>query len=190
VTKPLSPSPASGSDQPISATPDGGTRVVRFRDPHAALGRAVMQLMGKPGFARLRFGSWSRILIGQINREHYFFLERAGQMVGFAGWSRSSEELADAWVAGEGDLSPAEARTGDCIIVNAWQSDDAEAQAEMVRQMRLIAHDIRLVYGRRSYSDGRDRFIKMPMSRFVARHISRGRQTPASPAQTEEREES
>lgn len=175
----------SGEDQPNSATPKGA-RVVRFRDPHAALGRAVLQLMGKPGFARLRFGSWSRILVGQINRGHYFFLEREGQMVGFAGWSRSSEVRADAWVAGEGDLAPEEARTGDCIIVNAWQSDDAEAQAEMVRQMRLVAHDIRLVYGRRSYPDGRDRFIKMPMSRFVARHIARGQQDAGSKARAEE----
>jgi len=147
---------------------------MRFRDPHAALGRAVMQLMGKPGFGQLRFGSWSRILVGQINREHYFFLERAGKIVGFAGWSRSSEAGADTWVAGEGDLSPDEVMTGDCIIVNVWQSDDPQAQAEMVRQMRLIAHDIRLVYGRRSYGDGRDRFIKMPISRFLARHIARG----------------
>ena len=177
--------PDPGADQPNSAA-DAQTRVVRFRDPHAALGRAVMQLMGKPGFARLRFGSWSRILVGQINRGHYFFLERGGQMVGFAGWSRSSEARADAWVAGEGDLSPQEALTGDCIIVNAWQSDDDAAQAEMVRQMRLIARDIRLVYGRRSYPDGRDRFIKMPMSRFVARHIARGQQEAGSKASAEE----
>lgn len=151
-------------------------RVVRFRDPHAALGRAVLQLMGKPGFARLRFGSWSRILVGQINRGHYFFLEQGDKMVGLAGWSRSSEAKADAWIAGEGDLAPDEATTGDCIIVNVWQSDDDAVQAEMVRQMRLVARDVRLVYGRRSYGDGRDRFIKMPMSRFVGRHIDRGRQ--------------
>lgn len=189
MTQTSSISPAPGEDQPNSAAPRGA-RVVRFRDPHAALGRAVLQLMGKPGFARLRFGSWSRILVGQINRGHYFFLERQGQMVGFAGWSRSSEARADAWVAGEGDLSPEEARTGDCIIVNAWQSDDDEAQAEMVRQMRLVARDIRLVYGRRSYPDGRDRFIKMPMSRFVARHIARGGDGTGPGAQSKEPEAS
>lgn len=150
-------------------------RVLRLRDPHAALGRAVMQLMGKPGFARLRFGSWSRILVGQINRGHYFFLEQGGEMVGFAGWSLATEAAADAWMAGEGDLPAAEARTGDCIIVNAWQSNDAAVQAEMVRQMRHLAQaqKLRLVYGRRSYEDGRARFIKMPISRFLARHIAR-----------------
>lgn len=181
------PAPFSASE--TEQTPDiaiPAYRVVRFKDPHAALGRSVMQLMGKPGFAQLRFGSWSRVLVGQINRNQYFFLERDGQMVGFAGWSRSSEQKADAWVAGEGDLSHEEALTGDCIIVNVWQSDDPQAQAEMVRQMRLVAHDVRLVYGRRSYGDGRDRFIKMPMSRFVARHISRGTTGQTGPGQDKE----
>ena len=28
--------------------------------------------MTKPAFARQRFGDWSRILVGQINRKHYY----------------------------------------------------------------------------------------------------------------------
>jgi hypothetical protein len=29
--------------------------------------------MTKQAFATLRFGDWSRILVGQINRKHYYF---------------------------------------------------------------------------------------------------------------------
>ena len=39
----------------------------------AALGLAVSHLMTKPAFANLKFGEWSRILVGQINRGHYCF---------------------------------------------------------------------------------------------------------------------
>ena len=40
-------------------------------NPATALGLAVSHLMTKPAFANLRFGDWSRILVGQINRGHY-----------------------------------------------------------------------------------------------------------------------
>ena len=48
-------------------------RVFRAQDPYIALGLAVSHLMTKPAFASLRFGDWSRILTGQINRKHYYF---------------------------------------------------------------------------------------------------------------------
>jgi hypothetical protein len=55
-------------------------------DPRIALGLAVGHLMTKPAFARLRFGDWSRILIGQINRKHYrFVLDEKSRVVGFLG---------------------------------------------------------------------------------------------------------
>ena len=40
-------------------------RVFRPDNPYVALGLAVNHLMTKPAFAALRFGEWSRILVGQ-----------------------------------------------------------------------------------------------------------------------------
>ena len=53
--------------------PDGKLRIVKPANPAAALGLAVSHLMVKPAFANLKFGDWSRILVGQINRGHYCF---------------------------------------------------------------------------------------------------------------------
>src|SRR5262245_53744609 len=49
-------------------------RLYRPENPYVALGHAVVQLMNMPAFARLRFGHWSQILVGQINRKHYYFV--------------------------------------------------------------------------------------------------------------------
>ncbi len=49
-------------------------RVFRPDNSYVALGLAVNHLMTKPAFAALRFGEWSRILVGQINRKHYYFV--------------------------------------------------------------------------------------------------------------------
>ena len=68
-------------------------RLVRPDNPAAALGRAVSYLMTKPAFAKLAFGDWSRILVGQINRKHFCFaVDGAGQVQGFMGWALASEE--------------------------------------------------------------------------------------------------
>jgi hypothetical protein len=55
---------------------DRTLRIVQPDNPAAALGMAVNHLMMKPAFANLRFGDWSRILVGQINRRHFCFSNR------------------------------------------------------------------------------------------------------------------
>ena len=61
-------------------------RVFRPESPSAALGLAVSHLMTKPAFANLKFGEWSRILVGQINRKHYcFVVDSKNQIQGFPG---------------------------------------------------------------------------------------------------------
>jgi hypothetical protein len=49
-------------------------RLFRPESPTVALGLAVSHLMTKPAFAQLKFGDWSRVLVGQINRKHYRFV--------------------------------------------------------------------------------------------------------------------
>ena len=63
-------------------------KVFRPDNPYAALGLAVSHLMTKPAFANLKFGAWSRILVGQINRKHYcFVVDGKNQIQGFMGWA-------------------------------------------------------------------------------------------------------
>jgi hemolysin-activating ACP:hemolysin acyltransferase len=81
-------------------------RIVKPANAAAALGLAVSHLMTKPAFANLKFGDWSRILVGQINRGHYCFaMDADHQIQGFMGWALASEEHAEAWVEGRRGLS-------------------------------------------------------------------------------------
>jgi len=170
---------------PADELPQAQHRVVRFRDPHAALGHAVTQLMGKPGFAGLAFGPWSRVLVGQINRNQYMFVARGARLVGFAGWAFAPQAAAERWLAGQGDLDPAATTGGDCMIINAWQADDAAAHAFLRDQMRRAGRQARMIYGRRSYPDGRVRMLRLPvLSRAVEGHLARtpgARAAPATP---------
>jgi len=60
------------------------------------------------------------------------------------------------------------------MIINAWQADDAAAHRFLLDQMRGAGRHVRLIYGRRSYPDGRVRTLRLPvMSRAVEGHLAR-----------------
>ena len=86
---------------PAKNVADQTLRLFRPENPAAALGLAVSHLMTKPAFARLQFGDWSRILVGQINRKHYCFaVDGDGQVQG--SWAGRSPAKAHGQGLGRG----------------------------------------------------------------------------------------
>ena len=121
-------------------------RVFRAKDPYIALGLAVSHLMTKPAFANLRFGDWSRILTGQINRKHYYFaVDSKNQIQGFMGWAVTSKEKAEAWVEGRGPVSFADSRDGDCLIFNAWAANTPEGISRPDPAASSIRHVVAII---------------------------------------------
>ena len=156
-------------------------KVFRPENPYVALGMAVSHLMTKPAFASLRFGDWSRILTGQINRKHYYFaIDSKNQIQGFMGWALASKEKAEAWAEGRGGLSFGDSLEGDCVIFNAWAASTPEANRFLVSQAREIIKDKDTVYFKRHYKDGSTRPARLRVNDFVARHLER--QKGATPA--------
>src|SRR5687767_919061 len=103
----------------IAVAPDAhAMRFARPRDPYPGLADSVAHLMTKPAFARAPFGHIARILAGQVGRGHYALVRRGPRIVGFVGWARAEEAHAEAWLAGTRGLSDAEARSGDCALIN------------------------------------------------------------------------
>jgi hemolysin-activating ACP:hemolysin acyltransferase len=141
-------------------------RLFQHPNPAAALGLAVSHLMTKPAFARLRFGAWSRVLTGQINRKHYYLaVGQSGEVVGFIGWAVTDEITAESWLGGWGD--PSGAASGDCVIINAWSADTPAVNQLLLGAARRAAAGYRLVYFKRHYPDGRTRNSKMALRAFT-----------------------
>ena len=137
-------------------------RVFRAKDPYIALGLAVSHLMTKPAFANLRFGDWSRILTGQINRKHYYFaVDSKNQIQGFMGWAVTSK------------VYFADSRDGDCLIFNAWAANTPEVNRFLVSQAREIMQGKDTVYFKRHYKDGSTRPVRLRVNDFVAQHLTR-----------------
>jgi hemolysin-activating ACP:hemolysin acyltransferase len=149
-------------------------RIFRPGRPAEALGLAVSYLMTKPAFARLDFGSWSRILVGQVNRGHFCFAAGGNQEIqGFMGWAMANDAHAKAWLAGERGLSYADSTAGDCLLINAWAAESAAATRFLMQEARRIAQDKRAVYFKRHYPDGSTRNARVAVNTFVGAHIAR-----------------
>jgi hemolysin-activating ACP:hemolysin acyltransferase len=147
-------------------------RLHRPDQPALALGLAVTHLMNKPAFAHLRFGEWSRILVGQINRNHYHFvIDDKNQIVGFLGWAVTTKDKAEAWVEGRGGFSDKDAKDGDCIVFNAWSANTLAVNRFLVNAARQVMKGKEMVYYKRHYKDGSTRPVRLRVNDFVEDHI-------------------
>jgi hemolysin-activating ACP:hemolysin acyltransferase len=147
-------------------------RLLQPESPYVALGLAVNHLMTKPAFAGLRFGDWSRILVGQINRKHYYLAVNGdNRMEGFLGWALTSREKAEAWVEGRGGLSYEDSVEGDCVIFNAWAGGSLAVNRLLLLAACKIIVGKQMVYFKRHYKDGSTRPVRLRVNEFIAQHI-------------------
>jgi hemolysin-activating ACP:hemolysin acyltransferase len=166
---------------PADAKTAPALRIVKPANAAAALGLAVSHLMVKPAFAGLKFGDWSRILVGQINRGHFCFaMDADNQIQGFMGWALASKEHAEGWVEGRRALTFEDSRNGDCMVINAWSANSNAVTRFLLAEARRIARDKTTVYFKRHYKDGSTRPARVAVNAFVPAHIGRSPEPRAS----------
>jgi hemolysin-activating ACP:hemolysin acyltransferase len=166
----------AASDGETATEPNGPPRLrlIQIGNQYVALGLAVNHLMVQPAFSNLRFGDWSRILVGQINRRHYYFaIDEKNQIQGFLGWALTTRDKAEAWLAGRAALSYEDSRDGDCVIINAWSASSPEAGRLLRDAARRIGLGKQAVYFKRHYKDGTTRPIRLRANAFVEKHLER-----------------
>jgi hemolysin-activating ACP:hemolysin acyltransferase len=178
--------PAANGAAPNAAITDSATaprpalRLFRPDNSYVALGLAVNHLMTKPAFANCRFGDWSRILVGQINRKHYWLVVDANnQIQGFLGWALTSKDKAEAWVEGEAGLSYQDSQDGDCVVFNAWAASSLKVNRFILDAARQVIVGKDMVYFKRHYKDGTTRPSRLSVNDFVGEHIGREKRPAA-----------
>ena len=162
------------AEGPAEPTARSTMRLFRPESPVFALGLAVNHLMSRPAFAQLRFGDWSRILVGQINRKHYHFvLDANDRVVGFLGWAQTTTELAEDWVENRVNFSDAEARDGNAIVFNAWSAATPSVNPFLLEAARQAVQGSAMIYFKRLYKDGTVRPVRLSVNDFVTSHLDR-----------------
>lgn len=139
--------------------------LARDTDPYAAVGRAVVLLMQYDSFGALPFRHVTSLITGQVNREHYFFVNRNGKPTGFLGWAYCSEAAGEAWLTDNDVSSIGDGKAGDCVVFNTWVTDGPDMNSYVVSQMRPAFKDKTLLFARRRYANGRTRPIRIRNTR-------------------------
>lgn len=158
---------------PSSDAGESPYRAFTDENAYAALGRAVSYLMTKPNFKDLKFGFWSRTLVGQINRKHYFLTAEGQKIVGFVGWALVNEDMAKAWLEDSSDFNSADCVNGDCMVINAWAADTDAVNRFNLRQIRHHLVGLKAAYAKRFYKNGRIRPLKVGITDLVESHIEK-----------------
>jgi hemolysin-activating ACP:hemolysin acyltransferase len=163
-----------------AARPLPALRIAKPANAAAALGLAVSHLMVKPAFAALKFGDWSRILVGQVNRGHYCFaMDGRNQVQGFMGWALASQDHAQAWAEGRRGLAFEDCVDGDCMVINAWSANSNNVTRFLLAEARRLACDKAAVYFKRHYKDGSTRPARVAVNSFMRSHIERSAERDA-----------
>ena len=150
-----------------SLAPQRGSRyqAARLKSPDAALAVMVQLSLKAPAFAEQRFGTWARVLIGQVNRGHYVILLDDGQPVGFGGWFPARRRDAEAWLAGHDDIPVAPETEADCAVINGFMAPSPEATRFLRDAMLDHGRKLGTLYGKRVLKDGRRRLARVANTR-------------------------
>ena len=143
-----------------------GLRAIREKNPFAACGRTVSYLMNVQNLARLPFGQLSKLIVGQINRRHYFFVvDASGAICGYCGWTQATHEQAEAWLARNEDVSGENMLDGPVCVINLWQASSPKANAVIIGSLRALLHpSTELVVAKRFYPGGAIRPVRIPIA--------------------------
>lgn len=138
-------------------------RANRIRDRHRALGLIAEYLAQSPVFSSQYFGDWTKMLMGQINRDHYLIAWRGERVVGFVGWARCDLEEAEAWLTGLHTASSQSFLNGSCMIINAWKTDENDVIYFLRKCLQKDVPGIEWIFGKRVYPNGTVREIRRPV---------------------------
>ncbi len=129
-------------------------RAFQFIDPAEALGRAVNLLQAVQPFADYDFGTFVRVLMGQIRRHHCIFTLAGDRPVGYVGWALCTEQTARRWLDGGKAPTFAECSGGDCWLGLTWYAVNAQVSRAQTNVMRAIYPSQKL-FGIRDYGSHR-----------------------------------
>jgi hemolysin-activating ACP:hemolysin acyltransferase len=129
-----------------------------------ALAVLVQLSLPAPAFSTQRFGSWARVLIGQVNRGDYLILSQNGRPVGFAGWFAARKSDAEAWLEREVDISVAPLDEADCAVMNAFMAPSPEAARYLREAFLAQIPTLSVIYAKR-VKDGKRRLARVPNPR-------------------------
>lgn len=127
-------------------------QITRLAKNPYSLGLIARYVSEQAPFSAFEFGASILTLLNQIHHETHLVLTRNDGIVGYVGWLRTNQDIAESWIAGTGKLGPVP--DGPAIAVTIFVTDAPEDSLRMIRAAKR-AEPGRSVYWKRYFTDGR-----------------------------------
>lgn len=122
------------------------------RNPYS-LGIAARYFSEVELFRHFEFGPTVSSLLHQINDGTHLIVEREDRMCGYLGWIRTSQERAEAWMSGNGQLGRIEG--GSAIAVTMFHVQQESDILALIKAAKKLEPGLS-VYWKRFYENGRE----------------------------------
>lgn len=126
----------------------------RHKNSLIAIAAAIMFMSEVEPFSNFKFGTWVNTIKGQILRNHYFFSQIGGQIVGYYGWALTSHESAQIWIENRRELSYEECIDGPCVIIMCNRALSSSVLKHQAKLMRILQADREVAYWKRQTPNG------------------------------------
>lgn len=130
-------------------------------DPRS-LAIAARFVSAYPPFAKFEFAEMMKTLFQQIDKKTHLVLSRDEELVGYLGWLRTTNEIADKWVKEDGPLRWKIG--GTAVAVSVMCAEDSKDILSMIKEAKRIEPNAS-VYWKRYYQDGRENMGKAVVKR-------------------------
>lgn len=117
-----------------------------------AYGLVVRYIAQFDPFRRLEFGPIANSLLYQIMNNCNLGAIRDDDIVGYLGWVRTNEDIAQKWLEQDGNLIPD--ALGTAVAVNVFAANDPQTIMPMIRYAKKSEPGL-TVFWKRFYQDGR-----------------------------------
>ena len=127
-------------------------KIVHLSGSYEAFGVVMDYLSRSEPYAQFELGNFSKAVRRQLRLGHHLAAMLGDQMIGYAGWLLTSNEIADAWKAGNGVLKADPNGRTDAAALTIVAVTDARATPGLIRRARQLNPGVR-VYFKREYQD-------------------------------------
>jgi hypothetical protein len=111
-------------------------------------------LCRKPPYTNFDFGNFTRALRRQIAGGDHICAIKEGKLVGYFGWLRTTDTIAEAWLRGERTLTGVAPDASNALAITVVAVERPELMLPLARHVRTSSPNRRM-YFKRTYADPR-----------------------------------
>src|SRR5215208_25405 len=127
-------------------------KIVHLSGSYEAFGVVMDYLSRSEPYAQFELGNFSKAVRRQLRLGHHVAAMLSEQMIGYAGWLLTSNEIAEAWKGGNGVLKADPNGKTDAAALTIVAVTDERATPGLIRRARQLNPGVR-VYFKREYQD-------------------------------------